>query len=212
MVLDMDTEPAPALEPARSLHEVFQTLAGDPDPDAVLTAAGHAGLPADLLTEAIVNFADTAPPEVAEHLSPVVLGASSDAGLGLDLLTSAPQVTWDDDGLDAVDEPAWTAADDPALDELDFGAGGDELDALDDADGHLPGDAPDDLPDADDLADDVPDDVPVPDGDDLPDGDLADEGWGDAWDGDAGDLSGDLPDELPDDLDDGSAADDLPDA
>jgi hypothetical protein len=181
MVLDMDMDPAPALEPARSLHEVFQTLAGDPDPDAVLAAAGYAGLPADLLTEAIVSFADTAPPEVAEHLSPVVLGASSDAGLGLELLTSAPQVTWDDD-LDAVEEPAW-AEEGPALEELDFGAGGDELDALD-----------------------------APDGD-LPDADLAEEGWGDAWDGEAGDLSGDLPDELPDDLmGEPAADDDLPDA
>jgi len=197
-------DPAPALEPARSLHEVFQTLAGDPDPDAVLAAAGHAGLPADLLTEAIVSFADTATPEVAEHLSPVVLGASSDPGLGLELLTSAPQVTWDDDGLDAVEEPAWTD-EGPALEELDFGAGGDELDALDAPDG--------DLPDAEDLADDVPDvDVPLPAADgDLPAGDLAGEGWGDAWDGEAGDLSGDLPDELPDDLGD-AATDDLPDA
>jgi hypothetical protein len=210
MVLDMDMDPAPALEPARSLHEVFQTLAGDPDPDAVLAAAGYAGLPADLLTEAIVSVADTAPPEVAEHLSPVVLGASSDAGLGLELLTSAPQVTWDDD-LDAVEEPAW-AEEGPALEELDFGAGGDELDALDAPDGDLP-DA--DLPDAEDLADDVPEvEIPVPAAaGDLPDGDLAEEGWGDAWDGEAGDLSGDLPDELPDDLmGEPAADDDLPDA
>jgi hypothetical protein len=208
MVLDMDMDPAPALEPARSLHEVFQTLAGDPDPDAVLAAAGHAGLPADLLTEAIVSFADTAPPEVAEHLSPVVLGASSDAGLGLELLTSAPQVTWDDD-LDTGEEPAW-ADEGPPLEELDFGAGGDELDALDALDAPEGAEAAG----APDAEDDVPDEVPVataapgdlPDGD-LPEGDLGEEGWGDAWGGETGDLSGDLPDELPDDL-----PDDLPDA
>lgn len=208
MVLDMDMDPAPALEPARSLHEVFQTLAGDPDPDAVLAAAGHAGLPADLLTEAIVSFADTAPPEVAEHLSPVVLGASSDAGLGLELLTSAPQVTWDDD-LDTGEEPTW-ADEGPPLEELDFGAGGDELDALDALDAPAGAEAAE----AAETADDAPAEVPVAaaTAGDLPDGDLAEEGWGDAWDGETGDLSGDLPDELPDDLAGGPATDDLPDA
>lgn len=208
MVLDMDMDPAPALEPARSLHEVFQTLAGDPDPDAVLAAAGHAGLPADLLTEAIVSFADTAPPEVAEHLSPVVLGASSDAGLGLELLTSAPQVTWDDD-LDTGEEPTW-ADEGPPLEELDFGAGGDELDALDALDAPAGAEAAE----AAETADDVPAEVPVATAaaGDLPDGDLAEEGWGDAWDGETGDLSGDLPDELPDDLAGDPATDDLPDA
>lgn len=208
MVLDMDMDPAPALEPARSLHEVFQTLAGDPDPDAVLAAAGHAGLPADLLTEAIVSFADTAPPEVAEHLSPVVLGASSDPGLGLELLTSAPQVTWDDE-LDTGEEPTW-ADEGPPLEELDFGAGGDELDALDALDAPAGAEAAE----AAETADDVPAEVPVATAaaGDLPDGDLAEEGWGDAWDGETGDLSGDLPDELPDDLAGGPATDDLPDA
>jgi hypothetical protein len=48
--------------------------------------------------------------------------------------------------------------------------------------------------------------------DDLPDGDLADEGWGDAWDGEAGDLTADLPDELADDLAGDAPEDDLPDA
>ena len=205
MVLAMDIDPAPALEPARSLHEVFQSLAGDPDPDAVLAAAGHAGLPADLLTEAIVSFADTAPPEVAEHLTPVLLGASADAGLGLELLTSAPQVTWEDDVVEAAEEPAW-AGEGPSLEELDFGAGGDDLDALDAPDDDVPGEPVDDVPDVE-----VPE---VAEAGDLPDDHLShpnleDEGWADAWDGTTGDLSGDLPDELPDDLD---RDDNLPDA
>ena len=187
----METVPDPALDAARSLREVFESLAGDPDPDAALAAAGHAGLPADLFTEALVNYADTAPPEVAEHLSPVVLGASSDAGLGLELLSSAPQVTWADDDEALAEEPTWED-DGPGLDELDFGAGGDGLDALDALDA---------------AVDDVPlDDVPVPAAsaaDDLPDAGPADEDWADTWDT--------TTDTLPDD-DDTDQDDDLPDA
>jgi hypothetical protein len=187
----METVPDPALGAARSLREVFETLAGDPDPDAALAAAGHAGLPADLFTEALVNYADTAPPEVAEHLSPVVLGASSDAGLGLELLSSAPQVTWEDDGEALAEEPTWED-DGPALEELDFGAGGDGLDALDALDTPV-----DDVP-----AGEVPTTAAAGD-DDLPgDDDLAGEDWADGWAAGADDL----PDE------DATPDDDLPDA
>lgn len=182
----MNAAPDPALDAARSLSEVFGTLAGDPDPDAALAAAGYDGLPADLLTEAIANYAETAPPEVGEHLSPLLLGASPDAGLGLELLSTAPQVTWDDDVESPVEEPTWTD-DGPPLEDLDFGAGGaDGLDALDALDAPV---------------DDVPTDVPVAaDAGELPGADLADEGWADAWDAD------ELPDETPE------PEDDLPDA
>jgi hypothetical protein len=203
----MDTDPEPALEPARSLHEVFATLAGDPDPDAALAAAGHEGLPADLFTEAIVSYADTVPPEVAEHLAPVVLGASADSGLGLELLSSAPQLTWedgDDGGL--AEEPTWSD-DSPALEDLDFGAGGhDALDGLDSPDavdgpGHDVEDHVADVADhalpVHDAA--VPDDVTDLPDDDLPHPDLAHEGWADVWQDGAGDATDDHPaDDLPD--------------
>jgi hypothetical protein len=215
-----------AHDPARSLHEVFSSLAGDPaaDPGAALAAAGHAGLPPDLLTEAVVSYADTAPPEVAEHLSPVVLGASADPGTALDLLTSAPPVTWDDvpvDGdlaeaaPDVVDDLSDDLSDDvpdgvaddvadhvPDVPDLDFGAGDHEsVVAADTAD---PADTADDLDALDDVpaVPDVPaaepavDDV-LPAEDDLPTPDLAAEGWDDGgWDD--GGWDGDGPD---DDLD-----------
>jgi hypothetical protein len=192
-------------DPGRSLREVFESLAGDPgaDPAAALAASGHEGLPAHLLTEAIVSYADTAPPEVGEHLAPVILGAAEDPGLGLELLTSAPPVTWDDVPVDEFavsDDVEPLAADDvPAddLPDLHFGAGDDAAD-LDSPDGH---DVPDHdaVDDATDDGIDAIDDVPavevhhdevadlhVP-ADDLPDHDLAGEGWDDAsWDGDDG--------------------------
>ena len=142
----MDTAP----DQARSLHEVFASLAADPagDPGAALAAAGHGELPADLLNEAVVSYAEVSPPEVAEHLSPVVLGASEDPGLALDLLSSAPQVSWDD----VPDEPvaeAPDAAGDAADDvpDLDFGLGDapdgpGDLDRLDDLGGLDDLDAP----------------------------------------------------------------------
>ena len=197
----MDTAP----DQARSLHEVFASLAGDSagDPGAALAAAGHGELPADLLNEAVVSYAEVSPPEVAEHLSPVVLGASEDPGLALELLSSAPQASWDDVPEEPVAE-APDAADDAADDvpDLDFGLGDegpDDLDRLDD------------LGDLDDLdapaaaaapADDVPafatgepaDDLALPeDAEDLSAPGLADEGWDvdPAWD-DTTDGSDDL--------------------
>jgi hypothetical protein len=168
-------------DPGRSLREVFESLAGDPgaDPAAALTAGGHDGLPPDLLTEAITSYADTAPPEVAEHLAPVILGAGEDPALGLELLTTAPQVTWDDVPADDVTAPADAPAetDEDTAPDLDFGAGGDTIDDLDAAP-----EAP-----ADDVAD-VPVTTAAPaeePADDLPHADLAGEGWDDAaWDAD----------------------------
>lgn len=74
------------------LRDVFAGLAGTGgDPGDFLR-----DLPADLVAEAVVSFADTAPLEVAEHLAPFV-GArfagenADDAGeTWLDLLASAP--------------------------------------------------------------------------------------------------------------------------
>jgi len=150
---------------------------------------------------------------VAEHLSPVVLGASEDPGLALDLLSSAPQVTWDDVPDEA--EPAGDggASDDAADDvpDLDFGLGGDgaepvdQLDELDDLDELDQLDDLDELDDVDDAAGapaGVPafaagepvDDVALPDeATDLPSPDLADEGWAadPTWD-DTSDGSDDL--------------------
>lgn len=61
--------------PARPLRDVFTDLLGQPGtpdgPDAaseVLHASGHLDLPDGLVAEAVVNFADTAPIEVAEQL------------------------------------------------------------------------------------------------------------------------------------------------
>jgi hypothetical protein len=49
---------------------------GPLDPRAALDAAGHGGLPAELVAEALVNYAATAPAEVAESLAPFVIAHS----------------------------------------------------------------------------------------------------------------------------------------
>lgn len=90
---------------ARPLREVFADLVGAPsatgDPAALLRDQGHDGLPDDLVAEAVVSFADTAPIEVAEQLAPFVTAHS---GVGdepvptsgwLDLLGSAPDLAGD---------------------------------------------------------------------------------------------------------------------
>jgi hypothetical protein len=92
---------------ARPLREVFADLVGTPsatdDPAALLRDHGHPALPDDLVAEAVVSYADTAPVEVAEHLAPYVTAHSAvgpdaepgdepDAGW-LDLLGTAPDVT-----------------------------------------------------------------------------------------------------------------------
>jgi len=204
----MDAAP----DQARSLHEVFASLAGDDtgDPGAALAAAGHGELPADLLNEAVVSYAEVSPPEVAEHLSPVVLGASEDPGLALELLSSAPQVSWDDvpeEPLVEAPGDAPDAADD--VPDLDFGLGDESPADLDDLDGL---DGLDGLGDLDELdapaggaaspAVDVPafatgepvDELALPDeADDASAPGLADEGWDvePAWD-DTTDGSDDL--------------------
>jgi hypothetical protein len=137
------------MEPARPLRDVFADLASDEDaraahaadPQGYLAAQGHPALPGDLVGEAIVNYADTAPPEVAEHLSPFVMAHSPVPVDGLDpaavdgmhLLATAPAEPLDprldhdalDDGFGA-DHPHGMA-DTPAHDpfDLDFGHGGD---------------------------------------------------------------------------------------
>lgn len=134
------------MQPARPLRDVFDEVArGDlgADPADTLAASGHGDLPDQLVSEAIVSYADTAPIEVAEHLSPFVklhsavpaddAGAAADlpAGDGLDLLASAPEPIVADDGGDLdLPEPAagegglMPGAGEPSYeDELDFGFG-----------------------------------------------------------------------------------------
>jgi hypothetical protein len=67
------------MQPARALRDVLTDLVGDGDaagPADVLAAGGHAGLPVELVAEAVGSFADTSPIEVAEHLSPYVMANS----------------------------------------------------------------------------------------------------------------------------------------
>lgn len=111
----------------RPLREVFaevSTGGGGTDPQGVLAAAGHPDLPPDLLGEAVVNYADTASPEVAEHLAPLVTahtGVLPGAGHGsgdqdpdwLDALAGAPQGVTDQASVDS-------GGGDPAVD-LDGG-------------------------------------------------------------------------------------------
>ncbi|RZU53992.1 hypothetical protein EV385_5929 [Krasilnikovia cinnamomea] len=97
------------MAPARSLHEIIAGLtgtAGTPvDLAAVLRSGGHPDLPEELLAEAVVSFADTAPAEVAEHLAPFVMahgpiteGDTVAGGIGdlPDLLAAAPAAAADD--------------------------------------------------------------------------------------------------------------------
>ena len=107
------------MDPARPLRDVFADLVGDEsarqahaaDPEGFLHAAGHPELPGSLVSEAIVNYADTAPAEVAEHLAPFVMAHSPvpveddlpvdelDATHGLDLLATAAAGAVPDDDL-----------------------------------------------------------------------------------------------------------------
>ena len=119
---------------ARPLRDLLADLVGDAgarqaygeDPAGYLAANGHSGLPSELVSEAVVAYADTAPVEVASALAPYVAAhgpvPGADAGADwFELLTAAEPV-----GADAFGEQldgAGTAGDwgDPA--ELDFGAG-----------------------------------------------------------------------------------------
>ena len=96
------------MESGRPLREAFAELLNDEsarsayatDPDGFLGAYGHGDLPGSLVAEAIVNFADSASPAVAEHLAPYVIAqsgaaepgddAAADPGFGLDLLATVP--------------------------------------------------------------------------------------------------------------------------
>jgi hypothetical protein len=132
------------MQPARPLHDVFDELArGDlgAGPAGALADSGHGDLPDQLVSEAIVNYADTAPIEVAEHLAPFVkvhsgMPADPDtgelpAGDGLELLATAPQqIVSDEDGAYEADllEPPAGAGDlsygaDPADLDFAFGSG-----------------------------------------------------------------------------------------
>lgn len=137
----------------RPLHTVFKELLHDDvarqayaaDPGGLLGSAGHSELPDDLLAEAIVSFADTAPPEVAEHLAPFVMAHSAvplddaeppAATSGLELLAQAPAEVADVSGVDDLDavldgtqgaaEPALLDSGTP-LDALDFGTGASDI-------------------------------------------------------------------------------------
>jgi hypothetical protein len=142
------------MEAARPLREVFADLTGTgnvaDDAREILSSNGHAALPDELLAEAVVNYADTAPAEVAEHLSPFVAAHSvvgvDEAPQGelgwLDLLVTAPtgdeaydvdDRTPDAEELGAEGPDAEEADDlgsDPGLD-LDFGIGAETVPAVD---------------------------------------------------------------------------------
>jgi hypothetical protein len=84
-----------------SLRELFAELSRTGgDPADLLRAAGYGDVPEPLMAEAIVNYAGTAPLEVAEHLAPFAVAHGPvpvpDPGAvpssGLSLLASAPAV------------------------------------------------------------------------------------------------------------------------
>jgi hypothetical protein len=115
---------------ARPLREVFADLADSPgppstDPAELLAAHGHPDLPAELVAEAVVSYADTVPPEVAEHLAPYVMahgpiptGEVADTPW-TELLATAPEPE-----LSELDSPDVTdVVDADPADGLDFGAG-----------------------------------------------------------------------------------------
>jgi hypothetical protein len=92
---------------ARPLRDVFTDLTGEgaagagTQPDELLRAQGHEDLGDELIGEALVNFADSAPVELAEHLAQFVMAHSpvplidpgavtDDMPDWIDLLASAP--------------------------------------------------------------------------------------------------------------------------
>jgi hypothetical protein len=117
----------------RPLRELLADLVGDTSADsgdAYLAEHGHPDLPAELVAEAVVNFADTAPPELAEQLAPFVTAhTAGQTADWFDVLTSAQPGLADDpdEGLDG-GPVAEDFSSDPGA-ELDFGAGA--VDALD---------------------------------------------------------------------------------
>lgn len=92
------------MAPARSLYEIFAGLTGTAaahEAGDVLHHGGHADLPAPLLGEALVSYADTAPIEVAEHMAPFVTAhtgfaadaEAADPAAALDQLAAAPPLS-----------------------------------------------------------------------------------------------------------------------
>lgn len=116
------------MDAARPLRDVFADLTTSPPSDHaqagpapdVLLASGHPDLPDSLVAEAVGSYADTAPIEVAEHLSPYVMAHSPIPLADLpDLETSGWLTAMV--GAPQVEVPADDADD---LDDLDdFGAG-----------------------------------------------------------------------------------------
>jgi hypothetical protein len=125
---------------ARPLRDVFADLAGAPsdDPGALLRDQGHPALPDDLIAEAVVSYADTAPVEVAAAdwaglLSTAPAGDPAaiddqppapedvDDGIGLDFGMGAepahPVETGDDVAGHDEDAPADLLADPAGLDD-----------------------------------------------------------------------------------------------
>ena len=137
----------------RSLREVFASLShGSADPAAALAQAGHGDLPGHLVTEAIISYADSAPVEVAEHLSPYVVAHSAvpapeghpypvpELHEGLDLLGSAPEPAHADDPLAVHPDAGHDAAlhDTTGHHDLDGVGVGHDPDHLDHAESHDP--------------------------------------------------------------------------
>jgi hypothetical protein len=123
----------------RPLRELLTDLVGSADthadgPAEYLAAHGY-DLPPDLVAEAVVNYADTAPPEVAEHLAPFVTAHTTGVepeSDWFDLLTTTP--TPEDTPSWATDLDSDPDADLDGLDHdhgFDFGSGAvDDLDML----------------------------------------------------------------------------------
>lgn len=121
-----------SMEPALTLREVFAGLAGHDGAGNLGAGAlpGHEGLPEELVIRAIGSYADTAPAEVAEHLSAFV-AAPTDAGEGLGLLSAVPvEIPEGEVSLGGADEPSDDLDD---LGHLDGLGNADDLDALDHA-------------------------------------------------------------------------------
>jgi hypothetical protein len=145
------------MDATQPLRDVFAGLAGAGgagEPATVLAANGHEDLPDGLIAEAVVNYADTAPVEVAEHLAPFVRAHSAVPGaadaapswlaavgsaptnvdaMGLD--PAGPGHDLDDVGAGASTAPSIVASDDSGGTEDHYGHGDTA------ADGQAPGDA-----------------------------------------------------------------------
>lgn len=179
----MDEERTGGPGSAQPLRSVLDALtgAGATDPGRALDAAGHPDLPADLVAQAVVSFAEAAPPALAEHLAPFVTAqspaavdghaaaAGADPALGLELLATAPDpgvLDAEADPLLDLDAAATGAATDThagAEPDLGFGTGEQEtLDARTERAGE-------DLQEQDGaaLADQLPDELAMPGLDDL---------------------------------------------